>query len=38
MAEDMEKGGTKGGENYISDTAKHRLRDVVVDMMRLGYI
>lgn len=38
MAEAMEKGETKGGNNYISDEAKRRLREVVVDMIRLGYI
>lgn len=38
MAEDMEKGKTKAGDNYISDIAKRRLREVVIDMTRLGYI
>lgn len=38
MVEDMEKDQRKEGENYILDTAKCRLREVVVDMIRLGYI
>lgn len=38
IAKKMETDKTKGFESYISDTAKRRIREVVIDMIRLGYI